>query len=62
MVAGLAVPQISRTFGWKALFPSLVGLAVLSAVVLVPVTMRLERGQRGFAEPHTQHRRRPRRE
>jgi sugar phosphate permease len=47
MVAGLAVPQISRTFGWNALFPSLVGLAVLSAVVLVPVTMRLERGQRG---------------
>jgi sugar phosphate permease len=47
MVAGLAVPQISRAFGWNALFPSLVGLAVLSAVVLVPGTMRLERGQRG---------------
>ncbi|MDQ2643556.1 MAG: MFS transporter [Myxococcota bacterium] len=47
MVAGLAVPQLSRSFGWNALFPSLVGLAVLSAVMLVPGTMRVQRGQRG---------------
>ena len=45
MFAGLAVPQISKTLGWTALFPSLVALALLSALVLVPVIVRMERAR-----------------
>jgi sugar phosphate permease len=36
MVEGLAVPQLSARFGWHALFPCLVVLALASAVALLP--------------------------
>jgi sugar phosphate permease len=42
MLAGFAVPQISRAWGWEALFPSLVGLAACSALALLPVILRVE--------------------
>ena len=42
MLAGFAVPQISRAWGWEALFPSLVGLAVCSGLALLPVILRTE--------------------
>jgi OPA family sugar phosphate sensor protein UhpC-like MFS transporter len=45
MFAGLAIPQISKALGWTALFPSLVALALLSALVLVPVIVRIERAR-----------------
>ncbi len=40
MFAGLAVPQISKALGWTALFPTLVVLALLSALTLVPAVLR----------------------
>jgi sugar phosphate permease len=40
MLAGFAVPQISRAWGWEALFPSLVGLGACSALALLPVILR----------------------
>ena len=40
MVAGLVVPQISKGFGWDALFPTLVVLALAAAITLVPVSFR----------------------
>jgi OPA family sugar phosphate sensor protein UhpC-like MFS transporter len=43
MVAGIAVPQISKLFGWHALFPTLVGCAFVAAALLLPVLLRLER-------------------
>jgi OPA family sugar phosphate sensor protein UhpC-like MFS transporter len=33
---GLSVPLLAKRFGWQALFPCLVGMAVLSAVSLLP--------------------------
>ena len=41
--AGLAVPQLSTTYGWTALFPTLVALAFLSALMLMPALLRPER-------------------
>jgi OPA family sugar phosphate sensor protein UhpC-like MFS transporter len=40
MLAGFVVPQISRLFGWEALFPSLVGMAALAPLALLPVLAR----------------------
>ena len=36
ILEGLFVPWLSRNYGWQALFPVLVGLAVLAALCLVP--------------------------
>jgi len=47
MLAGFVVPQISKAFGWQALFPTLCGLAVCSALALLPVVVSLERRERG---------------
>jgi sugar phosphate permease len=35
-VEGLSVPLLAKRFGWQALFPGLVGMAVLGAVCLLP--------------------------
>ena len=35
-VVGLAVPPIVQSYGWQVLFPCLVGMALLSALCLVP--------------------------
>lgn len=42
IVEGLAVPWITQRFGWPALFPVLVGLALCSALTLLP-TLRVGR-------------------
>ncbi|HEY6081757.1 MAG TPA: MFS transporter [Polyangiaceae bacterium] len=36
-IEGLTVPLLARSYGWGALFPGLVGMAVLGAVCLLPV-------------------------
>lgn len=40
MLAGLAIPQLSQAFGWSALFPVLVALALASFLTLLPVMLR----------------------
>lgn len=35
-VEGLTVPLLAKTYGWSALFPCLVGMALLGALCLVP--------------------------
>jgi OPA family glycerol-3-phosphate transporter-like MFS transporter len=35
-IEGLTVPLLAKTYGWGALFPALVGMAVLGAVCLLP--------------------------
>jgi sugar phosphate permease len=40
MVEGLAVPQISARFGWGALFPTLLVLALASAAALLPALLK----------------------
>jgi sugar phosphate permease len=45
-IEGLSVPLLAKRFGWQALFPGLVGMAVLGAVCLLPalgVTARRQR-------------------
>lgn len=39
IVEGLAVPQISARFGWGALFPTLLALALASAAALLPAVL-----------------------
>jgi sugar phosphate permease len=43
-VEGLTVPLLAKHFGWQALFPCLVGMALLGALCLTPV-LRLNRAQ-----------------
>jgi sugar phosphate permease len=43
MVEGLAVPQLSAHFGWGALFPTLLLLALASAVALLPAIISQRR-------------------
>jgi OPA family sugar phosphate sensor protein UhpC-like MFS transporter len=40
MLSGLAVPQISKHLGWNALVPTLVLLAIFSALALLPAVVR----------------------
>jgi sugar phosphate permease len=44
IVEGLLVPQISARWGWPALFPILVGLALGAALCLVPAILKGGRG------------------
>jgi sugar phosphate permease len=37
LLEGLTVPALTAKFGWNALFPGLVGMAVLAALCLLPV-------------------------
>lgn len=39
-VEGLTVPLLAERFGWEALFPCLVGVALLSALCLAPALVR----------------------
>jgi sugar phosphate permease len=41
-IEGLTVPLLAKRFGWQALFPCLVGMAVLGALCLVPA-LRVKR-------------------
>jgi OPA family sugar phosphate sensor protein UhpC-like MFS transporter len=41
ILEGLIVPFVSQRFGWNALFPVLVGMAVLAAVALLPTLKRV---------------------
>jgi sugar phosphate permease len=36
-VEGLTVPLLAKTYGWSALFPCLVGMALLGGLCLLPV-------------------------
>jgi sugar phosphate permease len=45
ILEGICVPWISRVFGWHAVFPIFVGMAVVAAVCLLP-TLWLSRGAR----------------
>ena len=36
LLVGLAVPRMVQAYGWNVMFPSLVGMAVLSALCLIP--------------------------
>ncbi len=45
LLQGLVVPAVASRFGWQALFPTFVGLSLLSALVLVPAVRR-SRGER----------------
>lgn len=40
ILEGLAVPRVSQSFGWQALFPMLVVLALFAAVSLIPSLTR----------------------
>jgi OPA family sugar phosphate sensor protein UhpC-like MFS transporter len=40
LLVGLTVPSMSKLYGWNALFPCLVGVAVLGALCLVPALRR----------------------
>lgn len=40
MLEGLTLPEISRHFGWQAMFPLLAGLAVCAALALIPAARR----------------------
>jgi sugar phosphate permease len=37
LVEGLTVPLLAKHYGWGALFPCLVGMALLGALCLLPV-------------------------
>lgn len=45
ILQGLLVPPLAKHYGWQALFPTLVGLALCAALVLVPTFIRRSRGQ-----------------
>jgi sugar phosphate permease len=40
LLVGLLVPGVAKTYGWSALFPVLVGVAVLAALCLLPALSR----------------------
>ena len=40
ILQGLLVPPLAKHYGWQALFPTLVGLALCAALVLVPALWR----------------------
>ncbi len=40
ILQGLLVPVLAKRYGWQALFPTLVGLALCSALVLVPALLK----------------------
>lgn len=40
LLVGLMVPSMAKSYGWNALFPCLVGVAVLGALCLVPALRR----------------------
>jgi sugar phosphate permease len=40
ILQGLLVPPLAKHYGWQALFPTLVGLALCAALVLVPTLLR----------------------
>ncbi|HEX6271590.1 MAG TPA: MFS transporter, partial [Polyangiaceae bacterium] len=40
ILQGLLVPPLAKHYGWQALFPALVGLALCAALVLVPTLRR----------------------
>jgi sugar phosphate permease len=40
LLVGLMVPGVAKTYGWGALFPFLVGVAVLGALCLLPALRR----------------------
>jgi sugar phosphate permease len=44
VLQGLLVPPLAKHYGWQALFPTLVALALCAALVLVPTFFR-SRGQ-----------------
>jgi OPA family glycerol-3-phosphate transporter-like MFS transporter len=44
ILQGLLVPPLAKHYGWQALFPTLVALALCAALVLVPAVVR-SRGQ-----------------
>jgi sugar phosphate permease len=43
LLEGLTVPQLAKSYGWSALFPCLVAMALLGAACLLPV-LRERRG------------------
>jgi sugar phosphate permease len=45
ILQGLLVPPLAKHYGWQALFPTLVGLALCAALVLVPTFFRSSRRQ-----------------
>jgi sugar phosphate permease len=45
LLQGLVVPAVASRFGWQALFPTFVGLSLLSALVLVPAVRRARAGR-----------------
>ncbi len=40
LLVGLTLPSLAKSWGWNALFPGLVGMAVLAALCLLPVLRR----------------------
>jgi len=46
LLEGLTVPQLAKSYGWSALFPCLVAMALLGAVCLLPVLRERRRAFR----------------
>jgi sugar phosphate permease len=40
ILQGLLVPSLAKHYGWQALFPTLVALALCAALVLLPTLLR----------------------